>query len=55
MDSGTQPLPFQETVEAHGHLIDSHIMERIFEGGFNHELAEYGWPLNARRFRLAVR
>jgi lysine-ketoglutarate reductase/saccharopine dehydrogenase-like protein (TIGR00300 family) len=25
------PLPVQEIVEAHGHLIDSHIMERIFD------------------------
>jgi lysine-ketoglutarate reductase/saccharopine dehydrogenase-like protein (TIGR00300 family) len=31
MEPATEPLPFQETVEAHGHLIDSHIMERIFD------------------------
>jgi lysine-ketoglutarate reductase/saccharopine dehydrogenase-like protein (TIGR00300 family) len=31
MSSGTQALPFQEVVEAEGHLIDSHIMEQIFD------------------------
>ena len=31
MTSPNLPLPFVETVEAHGHLIDSHIMERIFD------------------------
>ncbi|MFN0107064.1 MAG: TIGR00300 family protein [Bryobacteraceae bacterium] len=48
MDSATEPLPFQETVEAHGHLIDSHIMERIFDtvvefqGRFEVEIFEIG-------------
>ncbi len=31
MQSTTQVLPFQEVVAAEGHLIDSHIMERIFD------------------------
>ena len=31
MSSPNLALPFVETVEAHGHLIDSHIMERIFD------------------------
>ncbi|MEN6604276.1 MAG: TIGR00300 family protein [Bryobacteraceae bacterium] len=31
MTTETQALPFQETVEAKGHLIDSHIMEKIFD------------------------
>ncbi|HEU0120235.1 MAG TPA: TIGR00300 family protein [Bryobacteraceae bacterium] len=48
MDPATQPLPFQETVEAHGHLIDSHIMERIFDtvvefqGRFEVEIFQIG-------------
>jgi lysine-ketoglutarate reductase/saccharopine dehydrogenase-like protein (TIGR00300 family) len=48
MDSATAPLPFQETVEAHGHLIDSHIMERIFDtvvefqGRFEVEIFQIG-------------
>jgi lysine-ketoglutarate reductase/saccharopine dehydrogenase-like protein (TIGR00300 family) len=31
MHSSTEALPFQEVVAAEGHLIDSHIMERIFD------------------------
>ena len=31
MSSPNTLLPFVETVEAHGHLIDSHIMEQIFD------------------------
>ena len=31
MSSSTSPLPFHEIVEAEGHLIDSHIMEQIFD------------------------
>jgi lysine-ketoglutarate reductase/saccharopine dehydrogenase-like protein (TIGR00300 family) len=31
MSSENQVLPFQEIVEAKGHLIDSHIMEKIFD------------------------
>lgn len=48
MDSATPSLPFQETVEAHGHLIDSHIMERIFDtvvefqGRFEVEIFQIG-------------
>src|SRR6187431_2201779 len=48
MEPATLPLPFQETVEAHGHLIDSHIMERIFDtvvefqGRFEVEIFQIG-------------
>ncbi len=48
MDPANAPLPFQETVEAHGHLIDSHIMERIFDtvvefqGRFEVEIFQIG-------------
>jgi len=48
MDPANQPLPFQETVEAQGHLIDSHIMERIFDtvvefqGRFEVEIFQIG-------------
>ena len=31
MSSQAENTPFTEVVEAHGHLIDSHIMERIFD------------------------
>ena len=31
MTPGNAPVPLQEVVEAEGHLIDSHIMERIFD------------------------
>lgn len=31
MSTDNQALPFQETVEAKGHLIDSHLMEKIFD------------------------
>jgi hypothetical protein len=31
MSSGTTIYPFQEVVEAEGHLIDSHVMELIFD------------------------
>jgi len=31
MNSGTTVFPFQEMVEAEGHLIDSHVMEQIFD------------------------
>jgi lysine-ketoglutarate reductase/saccharopine dehydrogenase-like protein (TIGR00300 family) len=31
MKAGASALPFQETLEAEGHLIDSHVMERIFD------------------------
>jgi lysine-ketoglutarate reductase/saccharopine dehydrogenase-like protein (TIGR00300 family) len=48
MDPVNESLPFQETVEAHGHLIDSHIMERIFDtvvefqGRFEVEIFQIG-------------
>jgi hypothetical protein len=31
MNSRAAALPLQERVEAQGHLIDSHIMEQIFD------------------------
>jgi hypothetical protein len=31
MDARAVALPLQERVEAQGHLIDSHIMEQIFD------------------------
>ncbi|MFN3325207.1 MAG: TIGR00300 family protein [Bryobacteraceae bacterium] len=36
MEPSTQPLPFHEVVEAEGHLIDSHLMERIFDAVVEH-------------------
>ncbi|MBL8222910.1 MAG: hypothetical protein JNL62_26965, partial [Bryobacterales bacterium] len=30
-------MPFHEVVEAEGHLIDSHIMEQIFDSVVEHE------------------
>ena len=48
MDPATNALPFHETVEAQGHLIDSHIMERIFDtvvecqGRFEVEIFQIG-------------
>ena len=31
MNASSAALPLQERVEAQGHLIDSHIMEQIFD------------------------
>ena len=36
-------MPFQEVVEAEGHLIDSHIMENIFD-----KVVEYQRPVRSR-------
>jgi len=37
MSSNSTILPFHEVVEAEGHLIDSHIMEQIFDSVVEHE------------------
>lgn len=37
MSSNSTVLPFHEVVEAEGHLIDSHIMEQIFDSVVEHE------------------
>jgi lysine-ketoglutarate reductase/saccharopine dehydrogenase-like protein (TIGR00300 family) len=37
MNSPAKRLPFEEVVEAEGHLIDSHIMERIFDTVVEHD------------------
>ncbi len=37
MPRKTQPQPLQEVVEAEGHLIDSHIMEQIFDTVIEHQ------------------
>lgn len=37
MSSNATILPFHEVVEAEGHLIDSHIMEQIFDSVVEHE------------------
>ena len=47
MSSGTQALPFQEVVEAEGHLIDSHIMENIFD-----KVVEYNGRFEVEQFRI---
>ncbi len=44
--SGTS-LPFHEVVEAEGHLIDSHIMEQIFD-----TVVEYGGRFEVERFSI---
>jgi lysine-ketoglutarate reductase/saccharopine dehydrogenase-like protein (TIGR00300 family) len=40
-------MPFQEVVEAEGHLIDSHIMENIFD-----KVVEYHGRFEVREFRI---
>jgi lysine-ketoglutarate reductase/saccharopine dehydrogenase-like protein (TIGR00300 family) len=47
MNSGTSVFPFQEVVEAEGHLIDSHIMERIFD-----KVVEYSGRFEVDQFRI---
>jgi lysine-ketoglutarate reductase/saccharopine dehydrogenase-like protein (TIGR00300 family) len=60
MSSATGAYPFYEVVEAEGHLIDSHIMERIFdtvvefEGRFEVEVFRIG-RTNAEPSRLKLR
>ena len=46
MDS-SQSLPVTELVEAQGHLVDSHIMERIFD-----TVVEYGGRFEVERFNI---
>jgi lysine-ketoglutarate reductase/saccharopine dehydrogenase-like protein (TIGR00300 family) len=43
----SQPLPLQERVEAQGHLIDSHIMEQIFD-----TVVEFGGRFEVEQFRI---
>ncbi len=43
----TRPLPLQERVEAQGHLIDSHIMEQIFD-----TVVEFGGRFEVEQFRI---
>ena len=40
-------MPFQEVVEAEGHLIDSHIMEHIFD-----KVVEYHGRFEVEQFRI---
>ena len=40
-------MPFQEVVEAEGHLIDSHIMENIFD-----KVVEYRGRFEVEQFRI---
>src|SRR3984893_12210742 len=47
MNSSTAALPFQEVVEAQGHLIDSHLMEQIFD-----TVVEYSGRFEVEEFRI---
>jgi lysine-ketoglutarate reductase/saccharopine dehydrogenase-like protein (TIGR00300 family) len=47
MDAQTGALPLQEVVEAQGHLIDSHIMEQIFD-----TVVEYNGRFDVQEFRI---
>jgi lysine-ketoglutarate reductase/saccharopine dehydrogenase-like protein (TIGR00300 family) len=47
MNSSATALPFQELVEAEGHLIDSHVMERIFD-----TVVEYHGRFEVEQFRI---
>jgi lysine-ketoglutarate reductase/saccharopine dehydrogenase-like protein (TIGR00300 family) len=47
MPAHSQPLPLQERVEAQGHLIDSHIMEQIFD-----TVVEFGGRFEVEQFRI---
>ncbi|HYL78539.1 MAG TPA: TIGR00300 family protein [Bryobacteraceae bacterium] len=47
MSASLTPLPLQERVEAQGHLIDSHIMERIFD-----TVVEFGGRFDVEQFRI---
>ena len=40
-------MPFQEVVEAEGHLIDSHIMENIFD-----QVVEHRGRFEVEQFRI---
>ena len=43
----TGPLPFQEVVEAQGHLIDSQILEVVFD-----EVVQFGGRFEVEEFRI---
>jgi lysine-ketoglutarate reductase/saccharopine dehydrogenase-like protein (TIGR00300 family) len=47
MSSGSTVLPVYEVVEAEGHLIDSHIMEQIFDS-----VVEHGGRFEVEQFRI---
>ncbi len=47
MDTKTSPLHFSEVVEAEGHLIDSHVMERIFD-----TVVEYNGRFEVEQFQI---
>src|SRR5579871_4928379 len=47
MNSPRTGLPLEERVEAQGHLIDSHIMERIFD-----TVVEYQGRFEVEQFRI---
>src|SRR5271156_1742602 len=40
-------MQFQEVVEAQGHLIDSHVMEQIFD-----QVVEFGGRFEVEQFRI---
>ena len=47
MNPSNAGLPLQEVVEAQGHLIDSHIMERIFD-----TVVEFNGRFEVEQFRI---
>jgi len=47
MNAASTTLPLQERVEAQGHLIDSHIMEQIFD-----TVVEFGGRFDVEEFRI---
>jgi lysine-ketoglutarate reductase/saccharopine dehydrogenase-like protein (TIGR00300 family) len=47
MTAHSQPLPLEERVEAQGHLIDSHIMEQIFD-----TVVEFGGRFEVEQFSI---
>jgi lysine-ketoglutarate reductase/saccharopine dehydrogenase-like protein (TIGR00300 family) len=47
MSAHSKPLPLQERVEAQGHLIDSHIMEQIFD-----TVVEFGGRFEVEQFSI---
>jgi len=47
MSASLTPPPLQERVEAQGHLIDSHIMEQIFD-----TVVEFGGRFDVEQFRI---
>ena len=47
MSTTDAALPFQEVVEAEGHLIDSHVMEQIFD-----KVVEYNGRFEVERFTI---